>query len=333
MKICVFGAGAIGGYVGGLLADAGADVTLIARGAHLAAMRAEGLRIRIEGDERIVRPRCTGDPAEAGPQDVVIVALKTTDAPRAAASMAPLLGPETTVVTAANGLPWWYFHGLDGPWRERRIVAVDPDNAQWDAIGPDRAVGCVVYIAAELVAPGIVAFRGGGNRVVLGEPDGRESERVAAIAAAFTAAGIGATISADIRGEAWNKLCGNLPFNPVSVLTGARVDEIAGDPGSRAVIRAMMIEVRAVGEALGVAFGMEVEERIDMAGRIGAHKTSMLQDYERGRPLEVDAIVGAVQELGRLTGRDTPTIDMILALVRQKEGQRQRESERQREGA
>jgi 2-dehydropantoate 2-reductase len=319
MKICVFGAGAVGGYIGGRLALAGAEVTLIARGPHLAAMRAGGLRLRIDGEDRLARPACTNDPAAAGPQDFVFVTLKAHDLPAAAAAMAPLLGPDTAVVTASNGVPWWYFHGLAGRWQGHSLDTVDPGGAQWREIGPERAIGCVVFAGAQMVEPGTVRHVGGGHRLALGEPDGHDSARLARLIEALQRAGFEATDANPIRDEIWMKLWGNLSFNPVSALTGGLLDEIAADPGTRAVIRAMMVEARAVGEALGVRFDMEVEARIDMAGAIGAHKTSMLQDLERGRRLEIDAILGVVRELGELTGRKTPMIDAILGLVRQRD--------------
>lgn len=318
MKICIFGAGAVGGHIGGKLALAGADVTLIARGDHLAAMRLDGLVLRHGGEEQRVRPACTDDPAEAGPQDCVVVTLKTYAAPEAAQAMAPLLGPETTVVTASNGIPWWYFHKLSGPWEDRRIESVDPGGLQWRHIGPERAIGCVIHLAAEVPEPGVIEFRGGDGRLLFGEPDGSLSGRAERVVRAMSAAGFRAALVPRIREDIWNKLWGNLSFNPVSVLTGARLNEIAADPGTRAVIRAMLVESQAVGEALGIDFAMQVEPRIDMAGAVGAHKTSMLQDLERGRPLEIDAILGVVREFGELVDRPTPTIDMILALVRQR---------------
>ena len=317
MKICVFGAGAIGGYLGALLAGAGEDVTLIARGANLAALRKAGLRLLISGREIAVRPRCTDDPAEAGPQDYVISAVKAHSAPATAAAMAPLLGPETAVVTAQNGVPWWYFYGLDGPWRDRRLESVDPDGRLWELIGPARAIGCVVWQACELVAPGVVRHTYG-DRLPIGEPDGTRSERVLRLSRALIAAGIKSPVRPDIRRDIWMKLWGNLSFNPISALTGATLDVIATEPGTRAVARAMMVEAEAVAEKLGIVFPIDVDARIQGAVEVGAHRTSMLQDLEQGRPMEIAALVGAVAELGRLVGVPTPAIDTVHALVKQR---------------
>jgi 2-dehydropantoate 2-reductase len=233
------------------------------------------------------------------------------------ASLKPLLGPQTAVVTAQNGVPWWYFYRHGGALEGRRIEAVDPGGRIWDAIGPERAIGCVVYPAAEIEAPGIVRHVEG-DRFPLGEPSGEKSERVAALSRVLVAAGLRAAVRPHIRNDIWVKLWGNLSFNPISALTGGTLVEIATDPGTRAVARAMMVEAQAIGEALGVEFGVDVDRRIEGAAGVGAHKTSMLQDLERGRPMEIDALVAAVQELGRRTSVATPAIDMVLALVRQR---------------
>lgn len=317
MKICIYGAGAIGGWVGALLARAGAEVTLIARGPHLAAMREKGLKLVGATESFTVHPFCTDDPAEAGAQDVVIVTLKAHSVPGQVARMAPLLGPETAVVTAANGVPWWYFYGQDGPYRDRRLDSVDPGNLQWNGIGPQRAIGTVLWPACEIQEPGVILHRTG-DRMPLGEPDGSRSDRVVALSKQMIAAGIKSPVRPNIRNEIWVKLWGNLSFNPISVLTTATLDRLAGEPGTRQVVAQMMAESRAIAEGLQIRFPMSIEERIDTAGQVGAHKTSMLQDLEAGRPMEIDAILGAVAELGRITGVDTPVIDTILALVRQR---------------
>ncbi len=318
MRICVYGAGAIGGFVGALLERAGAaEVTLIARGPHLAAMRERGLRLRLAEDEFVVQPRCTDNPAEVGEQDYVIVTVKAHSAPALVEPMQPLLGPDTAVVTAMNGIPWWYFHALEGPYRDRRLPLLDPDAAQWRGIGPERAIGCVAWQSASLVAPGEVVHTHG-ERLSLGEPSGERTERVQALSAALKAAGIRSPIKAKIRNEIWLKLWGNLSFNPVSALTGATLGTIARDPATRAVVAEMMVEGQAVGEALGVRFAMSVEERIRLAEGVGAHRTSMLQDLESGRPMEIDALVRVVSELGAMVGVATPTIERVLALVVQR---------------
>lgn len=317
MKICVYGAGAIGGYFGARLARCGHDVTLIARGPHLEAMRKNGLRLIGADDDFTVHPLCTDDPAEAGPQDYVIVTLKAHSVPAVAERMKPLLGPDTAVVPAVNGVPWWYFHKLEGPWEGTRVETVDPGGAQWTHIGPERVIGCVVYPAAEVIEPGVVRHIAL-DRVPLGELDGTRSERAQALSKALIEAGVKAPVRPRIRDDVWIKLWGNCAFNPVSVLTGGTLGEIAHDPATRAVVRAMMVEAQAIGEKLGARFPIDVERRIEGAAEVGDHKSSTLQDFERGRPMEIDALVAAVAELGRLVDIPTPTIDMIYALVRQR---------------
>lgn len=319
MKVCIYGAGAIGGYMAVELADAGnAEVTCIARGPHLAAMRENGLRlVRDDADDKIVTVNCTDDPVEAGPQDIVIVTLKAHSAAAVADQMAPLFGPETAVVTAQNGVPWWYFYKFDGAHEGTRVASVDPGNRQWDLIGPERAIGCVVYPAAEITAPGVIRHEYG-NRFTLGEPSGEKSERVQALSALFSDAGFRAPIRPRIRDEMWVKLWGNVSLNPISALTGGTLAEMIDDPDVCAVIRVVMLEAQAVGEALGVRFAIDVDKRIAGARDVGDHKTSMLQDLELGRPMEIDALVASVQELGRIVDVPTPTIDIVLGLVRQR---------------
>ena len=315
MRIAIFGAGAIGGYLGCELARAGADVTMIARNRTLAAIRENGIRLHIDGETRIGRPAATDDPAEAGPQDAVIVAVKANAAPAIAPRLPPMLGADTAVVTAVNGVPWWYFHEHGGALAGARLESVDPGGVQWRTIGPERAVGCVVYPAAEAVAPGVIRHISL-NRFSLGEPDGSRSDRVVRLSDALKAAGFAAPVRPRIRDEIWLKLWGNLSFNPVSALTGATLEQMAQDALVRPVIAAMMAEGQAVGEALGVSFGIGLDKRIDGAGRVGAHRTSMLQDLDAGRKMEIDALVSAVQELARLVEVDTPAIDTVAALVR-----------------
>ncbi len=318
MKICVFGAGAIGGYIGAELALAEqAEVTLIARGPHLKAMRENGLKLLIGGEEKVAKVACTDDPSEVGPQDYVIVALKAHSVPAVVESMQPLLGPDTAVVTAQNGVPWWYFYKLEGPHQDRKLESVDPGGTLWDKIGPERAIGCVVYPACELAAPGVVKHISS-NRFPLGEPSGEKTQRLLALSKAMVAANLKAPVRPRIRDDIWIKLWGNLSFNPISALTGATLDAIVNDPGTHGVARAMMLEAQAIGEKLGVSFPIDVDRRIAGAGDVGEHKTSMLQDLESGRPMEIDALVAAVQELGLLVEIATPAIDTVLALVRQR---------------
>ena len=317
MKICIYGAGAIGAYMGFHLAEAGYGVTLIARGPHLEAMKSNGLRLLSDGAERTIHPACTDDPAEAGPQDYVIVTLKAHQACEVAGRMAPLLGPDTAVVTAMNGIPWWYFHKLPGPHEDHRLESVDPGGRQWDLIGPERAIGCVVYPATEIVEPGVIRHVYG-DKFTLGEPDGSISRRCLRLSEALTDAGLKAPIRDNIRDDIWKKLWGNLCFNPISALTLTTLDVITADPGTVALARNMMGEAQAIGEELGVEFRISMDKRIAGAAQVGAHKTSMLQDLERGRPMEIDAVLTSVKELGRLTGVSPPYIDTVLALVRQR---------------
>ncbi len=316
MKVCIYGAGAIGGYMAVQLADAGAaEVTCIARGPHLAAMRANGLTLRTSDGEKTVQINCTDDPNEAGPQDYVVITLKAHSAAAVADQMTPLLGPDTAVVTAQNGVPWWYFYGHGGPHEGTRLASVDPGDRQWQYIGPERAIGCVVYPAATIVEPGVIEHEYG-NRFTLGEPSGEKTERVQALAAALAEADLRAPIRPRIRDEIWVKLWGNVSLNPVSALTGGTLAQMIDDAAVCGVIRAIMVEAQAVGEALGVKFAVDVDKRIAGAREVGEHKTSMLQDLELGRPMEIDALVSSVQELARLTGIATPTIDHVLALVK-----------------
>jgi 2-dehydropantoate 2-reductase len=317
VKICVYGAGSIGGYLGGRLALAGQDVTLIARGPHLDAMWKHGVRLIDAGGERIAHPRCSDAPEEVGVQDYVIVTLKAHSMPGVAEAMQPLLGHETAVVTASNGVPWWYFYRLDGPWLDHQLESVDPEGVQWRRLGPERVIGCVVYLACEVKEPGVIEHIDG-NRLTLGEPGGERTQRVVQLSDALIEAGFRAPIRPRIRDEIWMKLWGNLCFNPISALTGATLDVIATDPGTHALARAMMLEAQAVGIELGVHFGLDAERRIAGARAVGAHKTSMLQDLERGRPMEIDALVTAVQEMGRLVGVSTPMLDAVLALIQQR---------------
>jgi len=317
VKVAIFGAGAIGGLMGAKLAQAGADVTFIARGPHLAAMQANGVTL-LHGEERtVVHPRCTADPVEAGVQDYVIVTLKAHGLPGAAPQIAKMMGPDSALVTGINGVPYWYFYGLDSEYRDRRVESVDPGGNLWDVLPPSRAIGCVVYPAAEVTEPGVITHTYG-DRFTLGEPDGSRSPRIEALSKLLIAAGFKAPIRPRIRDEIWVKLWGNMAFNPISALTTSTLDRITGDAELRALTRAMMLEGRAVAEALGVRFAIDVEKRIDGAAEVGEHKTSMLQDLERGRPMEIDALLGAVVELGEMTGQKMPVSRAVLALVRER---------------
>ncbi len=317
MKVAIFGAGAIGGFLGVRLARAGVDVTFIARGPHLAAMQANGVTLR-SGEETVtVRPRCVASAEEAGVHDYVVVTLKAHGLPGAAASIAAMMGPDSALVTGINGIPYWYFYGLDSPYRDRVVESVDPGGRLWSVLPPSQAIGCVVYPAAEVVAPGVIEHTYG-DRFTLGEPDGSRSPRIEAFSKALIAAGLKAPVRPKIRDELWVKLWGNLAFNPISALTAATLDRITGDEGLRLLCRGMMLEAKAAAEALGVRFAIDVDKRIAGGAEVGVHKTSMLQDLERGRPMEIDALLGAVVELGAITGQDMPLCRSVLALVRER---------------
>ncbi len=318
MKVAIFGAGAIGGFLAARLSAAGAaDVTVVARGPHLLAMQERGLTLRSGGETITTYPRCVGEAALAGEQDFVVVTLKAPGLAAASPAIAKLVGSRGALVTGINGVPYWYFHGLDGPYRDRQVESVDPGGRVWAALPPQRAIHAIVYPAAEVVEPGVIEHTYG-DRFSLGEPDGSRSERVEALSRVLIAAGLKAPIRPRIRDEIWVKLWGNLAFNPLSALTGATLDIITGRPDLRALCRAMMIEARSVAEALGVRFAIDVERRIDGAAEVGSHKTSMLQDLERGRPMEIDALLGAVVELGGMVGVPMPRCELVLALVRER---------------
>ncbi|MCS6888154.1 MAG: 2-dehydropantoate 2-reductase [Chloroflexus sp.] len=316
MRICVVGAGAIGGWLGAKLIQAGAEVTLIARGAHLAAIAANGLAIEYsDGRQEVVRPAlATADMTAAGPHDIVIVAVKAQSLPALAAPMRALYGPDTAVVYAQNGIPWWYFFRHGGPYEGRRIEAVDPGGVIAANTEIERVIGCVVYPAAAIERPGVIRHIEG-NRFTLGEPDGSRSERAVRLSKLLEAAGLRAPVKTDIRNEIWLKLWGNLSFNPISALTRATLDRIIADKGTYELAATMMAEAQQVAEALGVRFPVSIERRIRMAEEIGAHKTSMLQDIEAKRPTEIDAILGAVVELADLTGTPAPTMRAIYAVT------------------
>ena len=319
MKICIFGAGAIGGYLAVELALAGNDVSVVARGSHLRAIHDRGLTLRIDGQEKTARMPASDDPTQLGQQEIVICALKAQQAYEATALFAPLLDPDTAVVTAMNGIPWWYFYKEGGRFDGRSVRSVDPDGRQWNSIGPERAIGCVVDPACEIVAPGVIQHHQF-KRFTLGEPDGSRSERVARLSQTLIAAGFEAPVREGIRWNIWLKLWGNLCFNPIAALTHATLDRMTTEPSLRALCIAMMREAKAVNEALGVNIADEMmDRRLAKAGSIVGHKMSMLQDLERGKPMEIDALVTVVQEFARLTGVPTPMIDAILALVQERE--------------
>jgi 2-dehydropantoate 2-reductase len=314
MKIAVVGAGAIGGYLGAKLARAGEDVTFIARNQNLEAIRKNGFRLILEDgiEEHAPTVKAVQHMAEAGPQDVVLLTVKAHQVGDLLPELRALFGSQTVVVTMINGIPWWYFHKLPGVHEGLGLQSVDPGGRLAAHIEPERIIGSVVYPAAELVAPGVVKLIEG-NRFTLGELDGSRSERVTALSAVMMRAGFKAPVAKDIRSELWVKLWGNLSFNPISALTHATLEDICRFPATRALASRMMLEAQTVAEALGVRFKITLEQRIAGAEAVGAHKTSMLQDVEHGRALELEALVGSVVELGRITGTPTPTIEAIHA--------------------
>lgn len=319
MKICVFGAGAIGGYLAVQLALAGNDeVCVIARGPHLRAIQQHGLRLRIGGQERTARLPASDEPADFGPQDMVICALKAHQAWQQCERFAPLLATHTAVVTAMNGIPWWYFYQSGGALEGHTLQAVDAGARQWKAIGPERAIGCVVDPACEVVAPGMVEhheFR----RFTLGEPDGSASPRVQALSRTLVQAGFEAPIRDNIRWNIWLKLWGNACFNPISLLTHSTLDRITSEPALRRLCTLVMQECRQVAQSLQIDIPEAmIQRRLDVAGVAIGHRMSMLQDLQSGRSIELDALVTAVHELGELTGVPTPVLDLLLALARER---------------
>jgi 2-dehydropantoate 2-reductase len=315
-RICIFGAGAIGGFVGAKLALAGeAEVSLIARGAHLAAMQKHGLVLKQSGETHNVHPRLAGDANELGEQDFVILTTKAHAIPAVIEQIEPLLGPDTAILFAQNGLPWWYFYRHGGPYDGRRLESVDPGGAIWERIGPKRALGCVVWQAAELEAPGVISHHYG-DRMPIGEPSGEKTARAERLSRLLTSAGLKSPVRANLRSEIWLKLWGNLSFNPVSILTNGMLDALAADPGTHRVIAAMMAEAERVANALGISFAVGIEDRIAMAAKVGAHRSSMLQDVEAGRPTELEALLGVVIELAELTGIETPALQLVYDLAK-----------------
>ncbi len=314
MRICIYGAGAIGGYLAaGLSTIDNVELSLIARGPHLEAIQRHGLKLLINGDEKSCRPVATNDPATLAVQDYVIVCLKAHQAWETTEQMRPLLGPHTAVVTCQNGVPWWYTYKLRG-FDDVRLRSVDPDDRQWKTIGPERVIGCVVYPATDIASPGVVRHTYG-NKFTLGAPDGTISEHCRNLSLVLEQAGFDAPVLDDIRSEIWLKLWGNLCFNPISALTRATLDIVTTQPDLRALAVQMMSEAKEIAVRFGASFRVDIDRRINGAARVGAHRTSMLQDLEKGRPLEIDALLTAVQEMGRLVKVETPYIDVVLSLV------------------
>lgn len=316
MRICVFGAGAIGGHIAARLALGGAEVSLVARGAHLAAIQQRGLIVRAPDGEHTCRPKASADPRELGPQDAVIVTVKAPALPSVAAAIGPLLGPETSVAFVMNGLPWWYFDHHGGPLDGRRLPLLDPGDAIRRAVGVDRTIGGVVYSACTVVEPGVVVAEHNRNRVILGEPDGRISPRAEAIAALLAAGGMASPVVPDIRTEVWGKLMGNISNGPLCILSRLGVRDTYADPAVRAAAIRMMEEGQAIAAALGRPLSGSPADRVAITAGL-AHKPSILQDLELGRPMEIDALFTVPLELARLVGVETPTLDVMIALATQ----------------
>ena len=315
MKICVVGAGAIGGYLAVRLARAGHDVSVIARGPHLAAIRAKGLKL-VEDEQELIADNLTATDRirDLGAQDVVLLALKAHQIGPVANDLPALFGPDTAMVTLQNGIPWWYFQKQGGPYADRVVETVDPAGVLFKSIDPERLLGCIAYPAAAIAEPGVIRHIEG-NRFPIGELDGSNSERAQKVFAAFTEAGFKSRVLDDVRSEIWLKLWGNLTFNPISALTHSTLVDICQFPLTRALAATMMTEAQTIGERLGAQFRVPMERRISGAESVGKHKTSMLQDVEAGKPLEIDGMLGVVVELAEITGVEVPTLRALHACV------------------
>jgi len=318
MKLCIFGAGAIGGYLATHLAQVdGLEVSVVARGEHLAAIRRNGLAIESPRGTLRARVRATDRPQELGAQDVVILALKSHQVAPALDGVQALLGPHTAVVPPTTGIPYWYFHALPGPHRNRRIERLDPQGRQWQMLAPERVIGCVYWVASEVTAPGVIHHDGSLSRFPIGEPDGSSSERVLRLAAALQGAGLDAPVVPDIRAWIWAKMISSLCWNPIATLTLATLSEMNARPEVVAIVRSMMSEADALAQRLGVQqMPISIEQRITAARNAGDHKMSMLQDLERGRALELDVLVDSIEAMREIAQSPTPTIDTVYALLR-----------------
>jgi 2-dehydropantoate 2-reductase len=315
MKFAIVGAGAIGAFVGAMLAKSGEDVTLIARGPHLRAMQEHGVRVRGEIGEFEAHPAATDNPENVGEVDVLLLTLKAHSLPAMAPRLAPLIGPQTSVISAQNGIPWWYFYRHGGPWKGTQLESVDPGGVITQHIDSARVIGCIVYPSTSITEPGVV-WHFEGNRFAIGEPDGSKSDRCREIADVFIKAGLRCPIRANIRHDMWVKLMGNVAYNPISALTRATLIEIVRSAETRALATAIMNEAESVANGLGFDLGVTVDQRLAGAEKVGHHKTSMLQDIEAGKPTELEAIVGAVIELGEKLGLSLPNTKSVYACVK-----------------
>jgi 2-dehydropantoate 2-reductase len=315
MRFAVVGAGAIGAFMGAMLSRAGDDVTLIARGHHLLAMRERGVRVHGISGDFVARPSVTDDPAVVGPVDVVLLTLKAHSLTGMAPRLAPLIGPDTAVVSAQNGIPWWYFYRQGGEWDGARMESVDPGGIIEKSIESGRVLGCVIYCATIISEPGVIEHIEG-NRFPIGEPDGSKSDRARLISEAFIKAGMKCPIRTNIRHDIWVKLMGNVTFNPISALSRATLLDITSCPETRELAASMMGEVQAICARLGLDLGISIEQRIAGAEKVGHHKTSMLQDVEAGRPMELESVMGAVVELGGKLGIPVPHTKAVYACAK-----------------
>ena len=317
MKICIVGAGATGGYLGVKLINAGLDVSLVARGAHLAAMKKKGLILRENGKETTCLPKCSDTMEELGKMDFIFITLKAYSINGLAKEISTMFHENTSVISAYNGIPWWYFFGTEGQFKNYRIKCIDPENIQWNVITPERIIGCVVYPATEIIEPGVIKHIEG-NRFSLGELSGLQSERILRISKAMASADLKAPVRKNIRQEIWMKLIGNLAFNPLSVITGETLDVLLLNEVNKIKAYDAMKEASSIMDKLNVPLSVSIDQRIEGAAKVGSHKTSMLQDYEKGKELELDALVVAVKEIADLLDIKTPTIDKILHTVKEK---------------
>ena len=317
MKICIVGAGAIGGYLGFKLINAGFDVSLVARGAHLKAMKHSGLTVIENNKEISCFPKCSESMSDLGKMDYIFITLKAYSIPGLVNEISTMFKENTAVITAYNGIPWWYFFNIEGSFKNYRIKCIDPNNIQWNTITPERIIGCVVYPATEIIEPGVIKHIEG-NRFSLGEPNGAQTERISRISKAMARADLKAPVRKNIRQEIWMKLIGNLAFNPLSVITGETLDVLLLNEENKKIAYEAMKEATLIMDKLNVPMSISIDQRIEGAAKVGSHKTSMLQDYERGKELELDALVVAVKEIGDLLSIRTPTIDKILNEVKKR---------------
>ena len=315
MKVCIYGAGAIGGWIGVKLGQAGCDVSVVARGATLQSLQANGLRLQQAGETLKIAVRASASPADLGVQDLVVVAVKAPAMADVARSIRPLIGPDTVVLTAMNGVPWWFFEGFGGAWAGTKLKAVDPDGSIAEAVPARHVIGCVVHASCALREPGWVQHNFG-QKLIIGEPSGEKTARIERLASLLEKAGFETVVSDQIQKDAWYKLWGNMTVNPVSAMTGATTDLILDDELVRGFVSAVMLEAREIGARIGIPIAQQPDDRHKVTRKLGAFKTSMLQDVEAGKPVEIDALVTAVREMGQLTGVPTPFTDALLGLSR-----------------